>query len=96
MAKKISRRMREALAKVDQDKAYEPLEALKLLKETATAKFVETAEAHIRLGIDPKYTDQQLRTTVTFPKGTGQTVRIAVIARGERVKEAEQAGADIV
>ncbi|AFZ35307.1 ribosomal protein L1 [Stanieria cyanosphaera PCC 7437] len=96
MTKKLSRRMREALAKVDQDKAYEPLEALQLLKETATAKFVETAEAHIRLGIDPKYTDQQLRTTVTFPKGTGQTVRIAVIARGEKVKEAEQAGAEIV
>ena len=55
--------MREAWAKVDADKAYEPLEALKILKETATAKFVETAEAHIRLGIDPKYTDQQLRTT---------------------------------
>ena len=95
MSKKISRRMREALAKVD-EKAYEPLEALQLLKETATAKFDETAEAHIRLGIDPKYTDQQLRTTVTFPKGTGQTVRVAVIARGEKVKEAADAGADIV
>lgn len=95
MAKKLSRRMREALAKVE-DRAYEPAEALKLLKETATAKFDETAEAHIRLGIDPKYTDQQLRTTVNFPKGTGQTVRIAVIARGEKVKEAEEAGADLV
>jgi large subunit ribosomal protein L1 len=95
MTKKISRRMKEALAKVE-DKAYEPLEALKLLKETATAKFVETAEAHIRLGIDPKYTDQQLRTTVNFPKGTGQTVRVAVITRGEQVKQAEEAGAEIV
>jgi large subunit ribosomal protein L1 len=95
MAKKISRRMREALAKIE-DKAYEPLEALALLKETATAKFDETAEAHIRLGIDPKYTDQQLRTTVSFPKGTGQTVRIAVIARGEKVKEAQDGGADLV
>lgn len=96
MSKKISRRLKEALAKVDQDKAYEPLEALSLLKETATAKFDETTEAHVRLGIDPKYTDQQLRTTVTFPKGTGQTVRIAVIARGEKVQEASNAGADIV
>jgi large subunit ribosomal protein L1 len=87
--------MREALAKIE-DKAYEPIEALKLLKETATAKFDETAEAHIRLGIDPKYTDQQLRTTVNFPKGTGQTVRVAVIARGEKVKEAEAGGADVV
>lgn len=95
MPKKISRRMREALAKVEADKAYEPLEALNLLKETATAKFDETAEAHIRLGIDPKYTDQQLRTTVSLPKGTGQPVRVAVIARGEKVKEAEQAGAEI-
>ena len=94
MAKKLSRRLREALAKVE-DRVYEPLEALELLKETATAKFDETAEVHIRLGIDPKYTDQQLRTTVAFPKGTGQTVRIAVIARGEKVKEASDAGADI-
>ena len=91
---KISRRMKELLAKVE-DKAYEPLDALTLLKETATAKFDETAEVHIKLGIDPKYTDQQLRTTVSLPKGTGQTVKVAVIARGEKVKEAEEAGADI-
>lgn len=96
MPKKLSRRMKEALAKFEEDKAYEPSEALKLLKETATAKFDETAEAHIRLGIDPKYTDQQLRTTVNFPKGTGQTVRVAVIARGEKVKEAQDGGADVV
>ncbi|NEO82694.1 MAG: 50S ribosomal protein L1 [Spirulina sp. SIO3F2] len=94
MTKKFSRRFREALAKVE-ERPYEPLDALKLLKETATAKFDETAEVHIRLGIDPKYTDQQLRTTVAFPKGTGQTVRVAVLARGEKVKEAEEAGADI-
>ncbi|MGA7934516.1 MAG: 50S ribosomal protein L1, partial [Kovacikia sp.] len=74
---------------------YQPLEALNLLKETATAKFPESAEAHIRLGIDPKYTDQQLRTTVALPKGTGQEVRVAVIARGEKVTEATNAGADI-
>ncbi|MEM8718223.1 MAG: 50S ribosomal protein L1 [Cyanobacteria bacterium P01_G01_bin.39] len=95
MVKKMSRRMRELVTKVDEDKAYEPIEALNLLKETATAKFDETAEAHIKLGIDPKYTDQQLRTTVSLPKGTGQTVRVAVIARGEKVKEAEEAGAEI-
>ena len=96
MSKKISKRLRDAIAKVDQTKAYAPLEAVALLKETSTAKFDETAEAHVRLGIDPKYTDQQLRTTVSFPKGTGQTVRIAVIARGEKVQEANNAGADIV
>ncbi|MEC4804914.1 MAG: 50S ribosomal protein L1 [Jaaginema sp. PMC 1079.18] len=95
MAKKISRRLREAIAKVE-ERPYAPLEALNLLKETATAKFNESAEAHIRLGIDPKYTDQQLRTTVSLPKGTGQEVRVAVIARGEKVSEASEAGADIV
>ncbi|MBW4497739.1 MAG: 50S ribosomal protein L1 [Oscillatoria princeps RMCB-10] len=95
MAKKLSRRLRELNKKVE-DRLYEPLDALNLLKETATAKFPESAEAHIRLGIDPKYTDQQLRTTVVLPKGTGQTVRVAVIARGEKVQEATSAGADIV
>ncbi|MDB9496636.1 50S ribosomal protein L1 [Spirulina major CS-329] len=94
MAKKLSRRLQAAWAKVE-DRAYDPLEALALLKETATAKFDETAEVHIRLGIDPKYTDQQLRTTVALPKGTGQSVRVAVIGRGEKVKEAEDAGADL-
>lgn len=95
MAKKVSRRLHE-LQKQVEPRPYEPLEALNLLKETATAKFPESAEVHIRLGIDPKYTDQQLRTTVALPKGTGQTVRIAVIARGEKVTEASSAGADIV
>ena len=95
MSNKMSRRMRELVKKVDEDRVYEPLEAMNLLKETATAKFDETVEAHIRLGIDPKYTDQQLRTTVALPKGTGQSVKVAVIARGEQVKEAEEAGAEI-
>ncbi|ALB39524.1 MULTISPECIES: 50S ribosomal protein L1 [Nostocales] len=94
MAKKVSRRLQALLEKVE-DKDYTPLEALALLKETATAKFPEAAEAHIRLGIDPKYTDQQLRTTVALPKGTGQIIRVAVIARGEKVTEATNAGADI-
>ncbi|GET36920.1 50S ribosomal protein L1 [Microseira wollei] len=93
--KKESRRLQELRKKVE-DRAYEPIEALQLLRETATAKFAESAEAHIRLGIDPKYTDQQLRTTVVLPKGTGQTVRVAVIARGEKVNEANNAGADLV
>jgi large subunit ribosomal protein L1 len=92
---KVSRRLQELKGKVE-ERAYAPLEALNLLKETATAKFPESAEAHIRLGIDPKYTDQQLRTTVALPKGTGQTVRVAVVARGEKVTEANAAGADVV
>ena len=94
MVKKVSRRLRALLEKVE-DRDYTPLEGLALLKETATAKFAEAAEAHIRLGIDPKYTDQQLRTTVALPKGTGQIIRVAVIARGEKVTEATNAGADI-
>lgn len=92
---KVSKRLRELQQKIE-DRPYEPMEALSLLKETATAKFPESAEVHIRLGIDPKYTDQQLRTTVALPKGTGQTIRVAVIARGEKVAEATAAGADIV
>jgi large subunit ribosomal protein L1 len=92
--KKLSRRLQELQKKVE-ERPYEALEALNLLKETATAKFPESAEAHIRLGIDPKYTDQQLRTTVALPKGTGQAVRVAVIARGEKVTEATSAGADL-
>jgi large subunit ribosomal protein L1 len=95
MSRKVSRRLQELQKKVGK-RPYEPLEALQLLKETATAKFPESAEAHIRLGIDPKYTDQQLRTTVALPKGTGQEIRVAVIARGEKVAEAKEAGADVV
>lgn len=94
MAKKISKRLKEALSKVE-DRAYAPIDALELVKVTSTAKFPESVEAHVRLGIDPKYADQQLRTTVTLPKGTGQTIRVAVIARGEKVAEATAAGADI-
>lgn len=95
MPKKISRRLQELQKKVE-ERPYDPEEALALLKETATAKFPESAEAHIRLGIDPKYTDQQLRTTVALPKGTGQTIRVAVIARGEKVSEATSSGAEVV
>ncbi len=92
--KKISKRMTNLSSKVE-DKAYSPQEGIKLVKESATAKFDETIEAHARLGIDPKYTDQQLRTTVALPKGTGQEIKIAVIAKGEKVSEASTAGADI-
>ena len=93
MAQKVSKRMQALLEKVDLERDYQPQEAISLLKETANAKFNETAEAHIRLGIDPKYTDQQIRTTVALPKGTGQEVRVAVIARGEKVNEASEADA---
>jgi large subunit ribosomal protein L1 len=91
---KVSKRYAALVAKVE-DRAHEPLAALELVKANATAKFDETIEAHVRLGIDPKYTDQQLRTTVALPHGTGQTIRIAVIARGEAVAAAKAAGADL-
>ena len=91
---KVSKRYSAVAGKVE-DRLYSPLEAVELVKANATAKFDETCEAHARLGIDPKYTDQQLRTTVALPHGTGQSVRIAVIARGEKVAEAKAAGADL-
>ena len=78
---KIGSRRLQDLQKQVEERTYEPLDALELLKKTATAKFPESAEVHIRLGIDPKYTDQQLRTTVALPKGTGQEIRVAVVAR---------------
>ncbi len=92
---KPSKRLVAAAAKVEQP-AYEPRAALALAKENATAKFDETMEAHARLGINPKYADQQLRTTVVLPKGTGQKVRVAVITRGEQLAVAKAAGADLV
>ncbi|MEB3202455.1 MAG: 50S ribosomal protein L1 [Synechococcus sp.] len=91
---KISKRFAALCATVE-ERSYAPLEAIELVKANATAKFDETVEAHVRLGIDPKYTDQQLRTTVALPHGTGQTIRIAVIARGEAVGAAKAAGADL-
>tara|TARA_Y100001968_G_scaffold259285_1_gene246500 strand:- start:41307 stop:42014 length:708 start_codon:yes stop_codon:yes gene_type:complete len=92
--KKLSKRMALLSEKIE-DKLYSPQEALKIVKDNAVAKFDETIEAHIRLGIDPKYTDQQLRTTVALPNGTGQTVKIAVITSGENVAKAKSAGADL-
>lgn len=92
---KPSKRLVAAATKVDR-KAYDPLAALALVKENATTKFDETMEAHARLGINPKYADQQLRTTVVLPKGTGQKVRVAVITRGEQLAVAKAAGADLV
>ncbi|MBK16760.1 MAG: 50S ribosomal protein L1 [Prochlorococcus sp. SP3034] len=92
--KQLSKRMTLLSAKIE-DRLYSPQDALKIVKENSVAKFDETIEAHIRLGIDPKYTDQQLRTTVALPNGTGQTVRIAVITSGENVAKAKSAGADL-
>ena len=92
--KKLSKRMALLSEKIE-DRIYQAKDALNLVKENANAKFDETIEAHIRLGIDPKYTDQQLRTTVALPNGTGQTIKIAVITSGENVAKAKTAGADL-
>ena len=92
--KKLSKRMADLSSKIE-DRTYTPLDALGIIKKNANAKFDETIEAHIRLGIDPKYTDQQLRTTVALPNGTGQSIKIAVITSGENVAKAKSAGADL-
>ncbi|KAF9596896.1 hypothetical protein IFM89_013944 [Coptis chinensis] len=91
-----SKRFLEIQKLRENKKEYDVPTALSLLKEMAKTKFVETAEAHFRLNIDPKYNDQQLRATVNLPKGTGQTVKVAVLTQGEKVDEAKSAGADLV
>ena len=92
----MSKRYEEALDQVDLEKNYNIKPALELAKETATANFDETIEVSIRLGIDPGQNDQQVRDTVVLPEGTGQEVKVIAFAQGEKVKEAEQAGADVV
>jgi large subunit ribosomal protein L1 len=91
---KISKRTKEINAKI-KPKEYKALDALQLLKETATAKFDETAEVHINLRLDTKYADQQLRTTLVLPKGTGKKIRIGVITQGDKITDSLSAGADI-
>ncbi len=96
MTQKHGKKYMEAVAKVDRSRTYQPDEAAQLVKDTAYTKFDATVEAHLRLGIDPRHADQQIRTTVSLPHGTGKQVRVAVFAQGEAARAAEQAGADIV
>ncbi len=86
----------EAIKQVDRDKLYEPMEALELVKKVAPAKFDETVELTVRLGVDVRHADQQIRGAVSLPAGTGKNVRVLVFAKGEKAKEAEAAGADFV
>jgi large subunit ribosomal protein L1 len=95
-ATKVSRRKAKLDELVDAEKLYAPDEAVALLKKTASAKFVETAELHGNLNLDPKYNDQQIRTTVSLPAGTGKDVRVAVLADGPAADAAKEAGADLV
>jgi large subunit ribosomal protein L1 len=93
---KIGKRLAEVRAKVDKETIHTPLAAIGLSQELSTAKFDETVEAHFRLGVDTRQADQQVRGSVSLPNGTGKTVRVAVFASGEKAREAEAAGADIV
>ncbi|MEA4883238.1 MAG: 50S ribosomal protein L1 [Clostridia bacterium] len=90
------KRYQDASKLVDRAKLYEPAEAIKLLGEVAKAKFDETIEAHVRLGVDPRRSDQQVRGAVVLPYGTGKSKKVVVFAKGEKAKEAEDAGADYV
>ncbi len=93
---KRSKRYREIAQAVDKTKLYDPEEAMELIQKIANAKFDETVEVHIRLGVDSRYADQQVRGTVVLPHGTGKTVRVLVFAKGDKAREAENAGADYV
>jgi len=94
--KKHSKRFFSLKEKIEQQKDYLPAEAIKMVKEVASAKFDETVELSIRLGIDPKRSDQVVRGTVVLPHGTGKKVRILAFAKGAKAKEAQEAGADWV
>jgi len=85
-----------ALAKIDQEKLYTPQEAVNLARETSPSKFDATVEAHLRLGVDPRHADQQVRDVVVLPHGLGKTVRVLVFAQGDGAQLAREAGADIV
>lgn len=96
MPHQYGKKYREAAASIEPDKAYTPDEAVSTVRKSSTAKFDESIEAHVRLGVDPRHADQMVRSSVVLPHGTGKTRRIAVFATGEKAKEAIDAGADIV
>jgi large subunit ribosomal protein L1 len=90
------RRHRDGLAKVDREREYQPAEAVALVKSLASAKFDESVEIHVRTGLNVRHADEQLRGTIALPNGLGKNVKIAVFAQGEKAREAEEAGADVV
>lgn len=93
---KHGKKYNEAAAKLDQSKLYTPMQAMELVKELSVAKFDETVDVAIRLGVDTRKADQNVRGSISLPNGTGKTVRVAVFAEGEKAREAQEAGADIV
>ncbi|MGY3805440.1 50S ribosomal protein L1 [Pigmentibacter ruber] len=96
MARKISKKLKAARAKINSTKAYNINEASQLLKEVSYAKFDETVEVAMNLGVDPRHADQNVRGAVVLPHGLGKKVRVLVFAKGEKIREAEEAGADYV
>src|SRR6266704_3665762 len=93
---KITKKHKEALAKVDRSKNYALTEAIDLVKATAQAKFDETVDVAVRLGVDPRHADQMVRGAVVLPNGLGKTIKVLVFAKGEKEREAKEAGADYV
>ena len=96
MAKKLTKKQQEQYKKVDNDEIYSVDQAIKLLKDVASAKFDETVEVAMNLGVDPRHSDQMVRGVVAMPNGTGKTLKVAVFAKGDKAEEAEAAGADKV
>jgi large subunit ribosomal protein L1 len=96
MSSHHGRRHREGLQKIDREHEYEPAEAVALVKSLASAKFDEAVELHVRTGLNVRHADEQLRGTIALPNGLGKDVKIAVFAQGDKAREAEQAGADVV
>lgn len=93
---KVAKRIADSLKKYDFKSAYEATDAMKMVVDTATAKFDETIELHVRLGVDPRHADQQVRGVCVLPNGTGKSVKVLVIAKGAKADEAQAAGADFV
>lgn len=93
---KVGKRLKGAYEAIDREAVYDVAEAVKMVKEQAQAKFDETIEISVNLGIDPRHADQMVRGVVTLPNGTGKSVRVAVFAKGDKAKEAADAGADVV
>ena len=93
---KHGKNYRQARAAIDREELYSPVEAVRRLKDMETAKFDETVEVHFNLGLNVRHADQQLRGTLSLPHGTGREVRVAVFAQGDKAREAEEAGADVV
>jgi large subunit ribosomal protein L1 len=90
------KRYRQSRGQIDREQAYSPVEAIRMLKGFDSVKFDETVEVHFRLGLNVRHADQQLRGTIMLPHGTGRDVRVAVFAEGDKAREAEEAGADVV